>query len=160
MALELIPLTVKAAQLYVREHHRHHKAPPGGLFAVGCGQAGKLVGAAIIGRPVARMLNDGYTAEVTRLATDTTRNACSMLYGAAWRACRALGYRRAVTYILESECGASLRAAGWKCDGPAGGGSWSRQSRLRFDERNTERKVRFSVMVSSEAVAERLEKCE
>lgn len=75
------------------------------------------MGVAIVGRPVSRHLDDGWTLEVNRLCTDGSRNACSALYAAAWRAARAMGYKRLVTYILESENGASLRAAGWKCVG-------------------------------------------
>ena len=75
------------------------------------------MGVVIVGRPVSRYLDDGWTLEVNRLCTDGSRNACSMLYGAAWRAARAMGYKRLITYILESECGASKRAA---CAGQAG----------------------------------------
>jgi hypothetical protein len=72
-----------------------------------------LRGVAIVGRPVARAYQDGLTLEVNRTATDGTKNANSMLYGAAWRAAKALGYRRLVTYTQEGETGASLKAAGW-----------------------------------------------
>lgn len=81
-----------------------------------------LCGVAIVGRPTARMLDDGWTVEVTRLATDGAHNACSILYAAAWRAARAMGYRRCVTFTLPEEGGASLRGAGWRCIGEAGGG--------------------------------------
>jgi len=100
----------------------------------------------IVGKPVARMLADGYTAEVTRLcAREGARNACSMLYAAAWRAARAMGYRRLVTYTLPEEGGASLRAAGWKFIGEAGGGSWSRKERPRVDTHPTQMKLRWEV---------------
>jgi hypothetical protein len=99
---------------------------------------------AIVGRPVARELAaDDFAAELTRCCTDGTRNACSMLYSAAWRAARALGYRRLVTYTLASEGGASLRAAGWHCIGEAGGGSWSRTSRPRVDTHPLQIKLRW-----------------
>lgn len=106
-------------------------------------EASEPCGVAIIGNPVARMLDDGWTAEVTRLCTTGERNACSILYAAAWRACRALGYRRLVTYILDSEPGTSLRAAGWQCVGEAGGGSWGRADRPRVDKHPTQGKLRF-----------------
>lgn len=122
MSLHLIPVTLKEAHRFVRTHHRHHKPDRGALFAVACGDEKEIRGVAVIGRPKARLLQDDWTAEVTRLCTDGTRNACSILYGAAWRAARALGYRRLVTYILRSESGASLHASGWKCVGEAGGG--------------------------------------
>jgi hypothetical protein len=108
--LALAPITLREARAYVAANHRHHEAPAGGLFAIGVTDGERVRGIAIVGRPVARMLQDDFTAEVTRLCTDGARNACSMLYGAAWRAARALGYRRLITYTLPSEGGASLRA--------------------------------------------------
>lgn len=141
--LELSPITLKEARKFVTKNHRHHKAPQGGLFAVAVSSGASMRGVAIVGRPVARMLADGWTAEVTRLCTDGARNACSMLYAAAWRACRALGYRRLVTYTLASESGASLRGAGWRLVGEAGGGSWSRSSRPRVDGHPLQAKLRW-----------------
>lgn len=137
------PISLREAQEFVRAHHRHHPPPRGCLFCVAAEDSGRIVGVAVVGRPVARMLQDGYTAEVTRLATDGTRNACSLLYGAAWRAARAIGYRRLVTYTLPEEGGASLRAAGWRLVGEAGGGSWSRAGRPRVDLAPTQAKLRW-----------------
>lgn len=131
--LALQPITLKEAQRFVELHHRHHAAPQGGLFAVAVAETDEVRGVAVIGRPVARMLQDGWTAEVTRLCTLGDKNACSMLYAASWRAARALGYRKLITYILASESGTSLKASGWKCLGEAGGGTWSRPSRARVD---------------------------
>lgn len=134
-------MTLKAANILVKQWHRHHRPTQGGLFAVGVEHEGEIVGAAIIGRPVARMLQDGFTAEVTRCVTDGSKNACSCLYGAAWRACKALGYRRLITYTLASESGSSLKASGWREIGPRGGGSWSVPSRPRVDKHPTEQKT-------------------
>lgn len=144
--LELCPLTLREARAFVARHHRHHPAPRGCIVVLGAARAGEIVGVCIVGRPVARELQDGYTAEVTRLCTDGTRNACSLLYGAAWRSVRALGYRRLVTYTLPSEGGASLRAAGWRCIGEAGGGSWSRTSRPRVDLHPLQTKLRWEAV--------------
>ena len=99
--LHVIPMTLREARKYVDRHHRHHRAPQGGLFAIGIAAADSVRGVAIIGRPVSRMMSDGYTAEVTRVCTDGVKNGCSMLYGAAWRAARALGYRKLITYTLK-----------------------------------------------------------
>jgi len=141
--LELVPVTLRDARFYVADLHRHHSAPQGGLFAIGaCGPCG-VVGVVIVGRPVARRLADGWTAEVTRLCTDGTKNAGSMLYQAAWRAARSMGYRRLVTYTLPSESGSSLRGAGWTLIGECGGGSWSRVDRPRVDRHPTQRKLRW-----------------
>jgi hypothetical protein len=138
--LRLQPITLREARAFVNEHHRHHRAPQGGLFAVAVG-AEQVEGVAIIGKPVARMNDDGWTAEVTRVCTLGAPNACSMLYGAAWRCARALGYRRLLTYTLASEDGGSLRAAGWRIIGQTDGGSWSRTSRPRVDTHPTEQKT-------------------
>jgi hypothetical protein len=143
MGLELVPVTLREARRYVAANHRHHQAPQGGLFAVACSEGTTICGVAIIGRPVARMLQDDFTAEVTRLCTLGHPNACSILYAAAWRAARALGYRRLVTYTLPSEGGASLRAAGWRLVGEAGGGSWSRSNRPRVDTHPLQAKLRW-----------------
>ena len=105
MSLVLVPITLTDAIEFVRQNHRHHQPPPSGLFAVACANGEGISGVAIVGRPVARMLQDGWTAEVIRLCTDGSRNACSLLYGASWRAARALGYRRLITYTLPEEGG-------------------------------------------------------
>jgi hypothetical protein len=110
------PITLSEAKEFVSRHHRHNKRTVGGLFAVSARDDGKVHGVAIASRPVARMLQDGATVEITRTCTDGTRNANSMLYGAICRAAKALGYRRAITYTLQEESGASLRAAGFRED--------------------------------------------
>lgn len=143
--LTLTPCSLSDAHSFVAQYHRHHRSSVGGLFAVSVSQSDAVVGVCVIGRPVSRMLQDGWTAEVTRLATTGERNACSMLYRAAWRACRALGYRRLVTYILATEPGVSLSAAGFKCLGQAGGGSWSRGCRPRVDKHPTQLKIRWGL---------------
>ncbi len=137
------PMTLRAAREYVNTHHRHHKAPQGGLFAVGCEVDGAIVGCAIVGKPVARMLDDGKTVEVTRCCTDGTRNACSFLYRVCVRVANAMGYRRVLTYTLTDEGGASLRGAGFKVAAKSGGGSWSRPSRGRVDKHPTQEKFRW-----------------
>jgi hypothetical protein len=143
MKLELVPITLRDASTFVGQHHRHHKPPVGGLFAVAVSQGEGIVGVAIIGRPVARGSDNGWTAEVTRLCTIGTKNACSMLYQAAWRAARALGYKRLITYILKEESGTSLKASGWKLLGEAGGGSWSCKSRPRVDGHPLQTKLKW-----------------
>jgi|SRR6185312_10686399 len=132
--LELTPVTFADACAFVALHHRHSKPPVGHKFSIGVEAGGKLVGVAMVGRPVARMLDDGLTLEVNRTATDGTPNANSKLYGAAWRATRALGYRKLITYTQRAESGSSLRAAGWRviAQRPARPG-WTTPSRPRKD---------------------------
>ncbi len=138
---ELRPISQKEAFAFVEAHHRHHRPPVGALWwhAVhdddGC-----LAGVAIAGRPVARRLDDGLTVEVTRLCTTGAPNACSMLYGAVRRAAAAKGYRRGLTYILEGEDGASVKAAGYRHLWSTKAESWSRPSRPREDKAPTCRK--------------------
>ncbi len=103
--VNVIPMTLREARAFVATHHRHHRPPQGGLFAIGAAAAGDVVAVAIVGRPVARGLADDFTAEVTRLCSTGIRNACSLLYAACWRAARALGYHRLVTYTLPEEGG-------------------------------------------------------
>ncbi|MFE4664521.1 XF1762 family protein [Streptomyces sp. NPDC056716] len=113
--LHLVPVRSREAKEFVRTWHRHHPPPAGQIFAVGAvDDNGVLRAVAIVGRPVARHLDDGTTLEVTRTATDGTRNANSTLYGAAWRAAKALGYQRLITSTQDGESGASLRGAGWR----------------------------------------------
>lgn len=136
--LTIVPITLRAARAYVDEHHRHHLAPRGGLFAAAVqvpdAEPGGYCGVVIVGRPVARHYQDGLTAEVTRCCTDGTPNACSLLYAAAWRAAKALGWRRLITYTQAVESGSSLRGAGWKvlAERPPTTG-WDRPSRPRQD---------------------------
>lgn len=146
--LNVCPVTLREANLFVERKHRHHKPRNGlNLFAVGVEGDGEIVGVAIVSRPNAPALCDGYTAEVTRVCTDGTPNACSMLYSACWRAARGMGYRKLITYTLPEEGGASLRASNWRCIGEAGGGSWNRPNigRARVDEHPTQTKLRWEV---------------
>jgi len=146
MALKLQPITLKQASAFITEKHRHHKPPQGWKFGVGVSnEEGELVGVATVGRPVARGNDDGYTLEVTRLCTDGSKNACSMLYSAAWRAGKALGYTRVITYILDSESGTSLLASGYKEIGHVKGRSWSCKSRPRMDKHPTVDKKMFCI---------------
>ena len=111
-----VPITLREAGEFVANFHRHNKAPQGALFAIGASDGQQLVGVAIVGRPVARALDDGETAEVVRCCVhdDAPKGACSFLYARCWRAAKAMGYTRVVTYTLQSESGASLRGAGWR----------------------------------------------
>lgn len=161
--LSLVPVSFADARGFVAAWHRHHVPPIGHKFSLGVAAGDVLVGVAIVGRPVARHLQDGHTLEVTRTATDGTLNANSMLYGASWRAAKALGYSRLITYTqpdtcadcdhqreahdsacrangchcaeyLPGETGASLRAAGFRVIGERRSRSgWNTPSRPRDD---------------------------
>lgn len=143
--LELVPITLKEANYYVKEHHRHHQPVTGHKFSIAASVDGEIVGVAIVGRPVSRYLDDGWTLEVNRLCTDGTKNACSFLYAAAWRVARNLGYKKLITYILETETGTSLKAAGWKCIGKCGGKRWTGVRRPEVDLYPAQMKLRFEI---------------
>ncbi len=140
--LDVVPLTFLEAATFVGDHHRHHKPPPGHKFSIGVSADDKIVGVAMIGRPVARHFDDGWTLEVNRTCTDGTPNANSMLYAAAWRATKAMGYRRLITYTRAGETGSSLRAAGWRIvaeRSPRKG--WAAQSKTRPRVDTTEHSI-------------------
>jgi len=139
--LELQPITWDEACAFIGEYHRHLKPPVGWKFGIAVNNGNKVVGVITVGRPVSRIMDDGWTLEITRCCTDGTRNASSMLYGAAKRAAFALGYKKIITYTLRSEGGASLRASGWHLVGAAGGGTWNRKSRPRVDTHPIEQKL-------------------
>jgi len=141
--LRIVPTVLREANAFVKRLHRHHRPARGCIIVLACALGDVVVGVAIVGRPSARRAQDGYTAEVTRVCTDGTHNACSILYAASWRAARAIGYLKLITYTLPEEGGASLRAAGWRCIGEAGGGSWSRRGRPRVDMHPTQIKMRW-----------------
>ena len=151
MHLEAVPLTQKKANELVEGMHRHHPPVRGDIFQIGAvDETEKLVGVIQVGRPVSRILDDGKTCEVTRLCTDGTRNACSFLYARAARAATAIGYSKIITYILQTEPGASLRAAGWSKAADVRGKSWSCQSRPRDTTAPTCDKERWEKILRNE----------
>lgn len=152
MGLRLVPVTLAEAKAFVGREHRHHAPPVGHRFSIGVARDGVVVGVCVVGRPTSRIVQErGGTAEVTRLATDGSKNACSILYAAAARAAEAMGYDMIQTYTLASELGTSLRAAGWTDEGEAGGGEWKRTDadpdlfgKTRRTDQPAERKRRWT----------------
>ena len=143
--LNISPCSLREANEFVSKFHRHHKPTAGHKFSIKCvDDTGNVVGVAICGRPVSRYLDDGNTLEINRLCTDGTRNACSKLYGACAKIARAMGYKKIITYILESESGISLKASGFICEGTAGGEIWTGKRSGRDNGVPRERKTRWS----------------
>lgn len=132
--LNLIPISFSDACDYVKKYHRHNKPPVGHKFSIGLENNKELIGVIMVGRPVSRHMDDGLTLEVNRCCTDGTKNSCSLLYGAAWRVAKNLGYKRIVTYTLEFESGSSLRGAGWINDHTLKGAAWGRKNRERQNQ--------------------------
>ncbi len=146
LGIRLKPITFKQASAFIKDYHRHHSPARGWKYGVSVvNDEGDLVGVGIAGRPVSRILDDGTTLEVIRCCTTGTKNVASMLYGALWRAAKALGYRKMVTYILTSETGTSLKAAGWVEVADIRGKSWNSKQRRRVDKHPTGDKVRYEV---------------
>lgn len=149
MGLEIRPCDFQTARSFVALNHRHNKPPVGHKFSIACYDGTRLCGVAMVGRPVGRYFDDGLTLEVNRCCTDGTKNACSILYAYCWRAAKALGYKRLVTYTRQSEPGASLRAAGWICDGEAGGTHWTGERYIQEEIPLDEKKVRWRKEIDS-----------
>ena len=146
--MKVVPITLKQANAFVIQNHRHHGKVQGCKFCIGAvDDKGELRGVAITGRPVSRYLDDGATAEITRLCTDGYRNACSFLYAACVRIAKEMGYKKVITYILITENGASLKAAGWLEQGICGGGNWNVKSRPRMDSPNVCKKRLFYKLI-------------
>lgn len=131
MELKAIPLELKQANEFVESLHRHHDPVHRDKMRIGCETNGELVGVVQLGRPVSRVLDDGKTIEVTRLCSDGTSNVCSFLYGKAARLAKEIGYEKIITYILETEIGTSLKAAGWYKEADIRGHSWNHRGRQR-----------------------------
>lgn len=125
----VIPLSLKEANEFIAQHHRHHKPPQGMKFAVGAegpSESGfALLGVAICSRPVCRNVPHRDVIEVSRLCTFGTENVCSFLYGACARIAKEMGYKKIQTYLLETELGTSVKAANFKFEGMTQGGQWS-----------------------------------
>ena len=136
-------IALNRARLYVEEHHRHLPRIQGGVIALGCYDGARLCGVCILGRPTARLFDDGETMEVVRCAHDGTANAGSALYGRARKVAAVLGMGRLITYTLPEESGASLRGAGWLDEGEAGGGEWNVPSRARAPVADARKKRRW-----------------
>ena len=140
--IELTPISIRDAKKFVTENHRHNKAPVGAKFCIGVNERWeewnpfmgrtvkyeRLVGVAMCGRPISASLQDGFTAEVLRVCTleDSPKNCCSMLYSACWKAWKAMGGKRILTYTLQKEYGASVKSAGWEIVAESEPTSWNR----------------------------------
>ena len=146
MKLVVVPIFQKEAFAFITKHHRHHRKPVGSVFQIAVSDGENIVGVAVVGRPNGRFQQDGFTLEVTRLCTDGTPNVCSMLYAAAWRVAKNLGYRKLLTYILNTEPGTSLKASGWTLIGERGSAKgWNVPSRPRVDKHPLQKKLLFEI---------------
>ena len=151
--LQIRPITLRDANAYVARNHRHNIPTKGHKYSVACYDDERRCGVAIAGQPVARNLDDGSTIEIRRVCTDGTYNACSILYGACSRVAKEMGYKRVITYTLQSELGTSLKASGFTATAETRGGCWDTPSRPRDVEQldlfggkvkySTENKIRW-----------------
>ncbi len=144
--MKVIPLSLRQANDFISKFHRHNKPVQGCKFCIGAQKANKIVGVAVVGRPVARLLDDGLTAEITRVCTNGTRNVNSFLYAHCAKICKLMGFNRIITYTLEEESGASLRAIGAKPEAFVEPSSWDRKNRHRNEQSvYQKRKIRWSL---------------
>lgn len=142
--LVIRPCGLRQAREFVELHHRHHGMPQGGLWALALIRDEELVGVAIAGRPVSRVLQREGWCEVIRVCVlEGVSNGCSMLYGRCRRVAQAMGYVGVVTYTLPTESGSSLRAAAFVENRVGRGGTWARKGRPRVDKHPLEGKVRW-----------------
>ena len=144
--LRVVPCSNERAKEYVDVFHRHHGASVQARFSAAVvDDMGAVRGVVMVGRPVARVLDDGWTLEVNRVATDGCPNACSLLYGVARRMAKELGYAKLITYIRQDEPGTSLRASGWTYEGPIRARSWDMPGRRRQDKTEIVERGRWSI---------------
>ena len=127
--MNLTPISLAEANQFVADHHRHHKPVVSHKFSMAVEEDEEIVGVAIVGRPVARGLDDGYTLEVNRCSSDL----------------KAMGYRRLITYVLDSETGTSLKASNWKLVYEVKGRSWNTPTRPRVDTHPLQNKLMFEI---------------
>lgn len=143
-------VTQAQAKEFIKEWHRHHKPPVGWRWGHAVSNGGLLIGVAMVGRPVARAINHKQVVEVNRLCVHPDLdgalvwNAASQMYGAAAREAKRRGFKKIITYTLESESGVSLKAAGWIAEAKTKGGMWNTPSRERQDKGPTCRKIRWA----------------
>ena len=156
--MRVIPLDLKEANFLVSKLHRHHKPVIGHRFSLGViDSGGNLLGCAIASRPIARQADQKFTLEITRLATDGTKNACSFLLGAVARIARASGYAMVQTTTIESEGGASLKAVGWIPEEINSNGSWWDSRKSRNPDCKHEKKIRWRLIISDAPNVKKLE---
>jgi len=147
--LRIVPCPNETAKRYVMNWHRHHGPSVQARFSLAVvDEIGIVRGVAMVGRPVARLLDNGWTLEINRVATDGCENACSALYGACRRVAKELGYAKLITYIREDEPGTSLKASGWTFEQPIRARSWNMPQRPRIDKTEIVKRGRWSVQLS------------
>lgn len=157
MSLRIVPCTLAFANEYTKQHHRNHGPVTGHKFSAACCSNADIVGVGIAGRPVARGFDNGYTLEILRIATDSTeKNVCSMLYRALANAGKALGYKRIITYTLNSESAISVRAAGFVFSHVTDGGNWNSVNRPRKDSIHQEPKNCWQILYTRWDPADRM----
>lgn len=149
--LRIVPCSSEQAKSYVERFHRHHGSSVKAKFSVAVAdEVGTIRGVALVGRPVARVLDDGATLEVNRVATDGCENACSALYGASRRIAKEMGYERLITYIRQDEPGVSLVASGWVFEQNIRARSWNMPGRPRIDKTEVVKRARWSIELNLE----------
>lgn len=145
--MKIVPLTLARANEFVARHHRHNDPTNGHKFSIGLDVDGELIGVGIAGRPVARHLDDGNTLELRRVCVKNgQKNACSKLIARLRQIGMLMGYEKIITYTLQSESGASLRAVRARRVADVGPSNWKRRNQhARHQPVYDEKKYRWEL---------------
>lgn len=146
--MKFAPIGLRAANEFVRQHHRHNKPVRGHKFALALHKDNIMIGVAIAGRPLARSLDNGKNLEVLRVCViEGNKNACSKLYARIKRIGQLMGYEKVITYTLKTESQSSLKAIlATPVSFEAGGQSWNHGKRKRQEQTiSMERKIRWEL---------------
>lgn len=126
------PITMREANAFIQDHHRHSKPVRGCKFVLGLEKERQLIGVGVVGRPVSRMADDGLSAEITRVCIkEGNPTACSKMYARLTRLCYLMGFKRVFTYTLQKESQSSMKALGAVLIGEVEAKEWTRKSRPR-----------------------------
>ena len=145
MNFTVVPLTLRFANLFITQHHRHNKRVVGCKFCIGAEYNKELVGVAVVGRPITMTLDDMFTVEVLRCCVldKAPKNTCSFLYGRSWRIWQQMGGKKIITYTLESEKGTSLKAVGWDNVAKTKKSTWHKRPNREWQDVYSELKYRW-----------------
>jgi len=132
---EFCPINREIAKKFINENHRHNSGPISDRFRIGLFEDGVLIGVGVAGNPIARKQMDGTTIEITRVCVLPDKpNACSQIYARMKRIAQLMGYKRIITYTLDNETGASLRAIGAIVDHKVAKGTWLNRQNRNYNE--------------------------
>ena len=132
--LVMIAIERDVAKKFIEKNHSHLHTPSTWICHVAVADSGRLCCVAVLNRPCARLLCDGKTAEVGRVASDGTPHAASKALSAITRVAALLGFGRIVSYTLLGEAGTTYVSCGYVATAVSAGGKWARGGETRTRE--------------------------